>query len=99
MKGANVANLEVVISPDYKTAGEYSFSVFATDAYNQEASSIINYTVEHANRAPEALPIADVTLAVGACNQLCRLLRRSRWRRCYLRYQAFCREYREELRG
>ena len=70
VKGANVANLEVVISPDYKTAGEYSFSVFATDAYNQEASSIINYTVEHANRAPEALPIADVTLAVGASSDV-----------------------------
>ena len=64
VKGANKATLNVTISPDYETAGNYSFTVFAADAFNQEASATVEYTVEHANRAPVATEIPDVQIAV-----------------------------------
>ena len=70
VKGASTADIEVVISPDYQTAGDYSFSVFAADSYRQEASAQVSYTVEHANRAPEALPVADMVVGEGASSEV-----------------------------
>ncbi|MGM9843924.1 MAG: T9SS type A sorting domain-containing protein, partial [Muribaculaceae bacterium] len=57
--------LEVEIKPDYETAGDYSFTVSAADSYGQETSAEVSYTVEHANRAPEAGVISNMVIGLG----------------------------------
>lgn len=52
----------VQIVPQYGDAGYYSMTLTATDSYNQEAAKTVSYAVEHTNRAPEAIPVEDITI-------------------------------------
>ncbi len=57
--------MNVVLAPDYGTAGNHSFNLYATDSQNNDAEATVRYTVEHTNRAPVFVGDADLTCAVG----------------------------------
>ena len=60
--------MEVAIAPAYGDAGEYAFTVTAGDNYGNEAQALVNYTVEHTNRAPEAVQMDDIQVAIDAAS-------------------------------
>ena len=57
--GVNVA---VAITPEFEMAGDYTFTLTATDSLNNESQSQVRYTVIHTNRAPVAAEIAPITI-------------------------------------
>ena len=57
--------LNVALAPDYGTAGKHSFAVNAKDEAGNVSSAVVNYNVEHTNRAPKYVGPADLTLKGG----------------------------------
>ncbi len=57
--------LRVVLAPDYGTAGKHSFAVNATDESGNVSSAVVNYNVEHTNRAPKYVGPTDLSLKGG----------------------------------
>ena len=57
--------LHVVLAPDYGTAGKHSFAVNATDESGNVNSVVVNYNVEHTNRAPKYVGPDDLALKGG----------------------------------
>ena len=65
VKGATEGvNVEIAITPNYGDAGKYAFTLVATDANANESQAVVNYEVEHVNRAPEAIDIEDVQVVL-----------------------------------
>lgn len=60
----------VGIAPKYETAGEYTLTVTATDTCGLERQSVVNYVVEHTNRAPEASTIANISIVEGGSSNV-----------------------------
>lgn len=61
---ANV-NVEFEIAPDYETDGNYSFDISAADSAAHTSNANVRFYVEHVNRAPEAVAIADAKIGIG----------------------------------
>lgn len=57
--------LNVALVPDYGTAGKHTFTVNAKDESGNVSSAIVNYNVEHTNRAPKYVGPADLALKGG----------------------------------
>lgn len=57
--------LNVVLVPDYGTAGKHTFTVNAKDESDNVSSAVVNYNVEHTNRAPKYVGPADLALKGG----------------------------------
>lgn len=57
--------LNVALVPDYGTAGKHSFAVNAKDESGNVSSAVVNYNVEHTNRAPKYVGPADLALKGG----------------------------------
>lgn len=57
--------LNVALVPDYGTAGKHTFTVNAKDESGNVSSVVVNYNVEHTNRAPKYVGPADLTLKGG----------------------------------
>lgn len=57
--------LNVVLVPDYGTAGKHTFTVNAKDESGNVSSVVVNYNVEHTNRAPKYVGPADLALKGG----------------------------------
>ena len=57
--------LNVALVPDYGTAGKHTFTVNAKDESGNVSSAVVNYNVEHTNRAPKYVGPADLVLKGG----------------------------------
>lgn len=57
--------LNVALVPDYGTAGKHTFTVNAKDESGNVSSVVVNYNVEHTNRAPKYVGPADLSLKGG----------------------------------
>ena len=57
--------LNVALAPAYGTAGKHSFAVNAKDESGNVSSVVVNYNVEHTNRAPKYVGPADLALKGG----------------------------------
>ena len=57
--------LNVALAPAYGTAGKHSFAVNAKDEAGNVSSAVVNYNVEHTNRAPKYVGPADLALKGG----------------------------------
>lgn len=57
--------LNVALVPDYGTAGKHIFTVNAKDESGNVSSAVVNYNVEHTNRAPKYVGPADLSLKGG----------------------------------
>lgn len=57
--------LNVALVPDYGTAGKHTFTVNAKDESGNVSSVVVNYNVEHTNRAPKYVGPADFALKGG----------------------------------
>lgn len=57
--------LNVALVPDYGTAGKHTFTVNAKDESGNVSSVVVNYNVEHTNRAPKYMGPADLALKGG----------------------------------
>lgn len=57
--------LNVALAPAYDTAGKHSFAVNAKDEAGNVSSAVVNYNVEHTNRAPKYVGPADLVLKGG----------------------------------
>ena len=57
--------LNVALVPDYGTAGKHTFTVNAKDESDNVSSAVVNYNVEHTNRAPKYVGPADLALKGG----------------------------------
>ena len=57
--------LNVALAPAYGTAGKHSFAVNAKDESGNVSSTVVNYNVEHTNRAPKYVGPADLVLKGG----------------------------------
>ena len=57
--------LNVALAPAYGTAGKHSFAVNAKDEAGNVSSAVVNYNVEHTNRAPKYVGPADLVLKSG----------------------------------
>ena len=57
--------LNVALAPDYGTAGKHTFTVNAKDESGNVSSAVVNYNVEHTNRAPKYVGPADLSLKGG----------------------------------
>ena len=57
--------LNVALVPDYGTAGKHTFTVNAKDESGNVSSVVVNYNVEHTNRAPKYVGPADLALKGG----------------------------------
>lgn len=57
--------LNVALVPDYGTAGKHTFTVNAKDESGNVSSAIVNYNVEHTNRAPKYVGPDDLALKGG----------------------------------
>ena len=57
--------LNVALAPAYGTAGKHSFAVNAKDEAGNVSSAVVNYNVEHTNRAPKYVGPADLVLRGG----------------------------------
>lgn len=57
--------LNVALVPDYGTAGKHTFTVNAKDESGNVSSAVVNYNVEHTNRAPKYVGPADLALKGG----------------------------------
>ncbi len=57
--------LNVALAPDYGTAGKHPFTVNAKDESGNVSSAVVNYNVEHTNRAPKYVGPADLALKGG----------------------------------
>ena len=57
--------LNVALVPDYATAGKHTFTVNAKDESGNVSSVVVNYNVEHTNRAPKYVGPADLALKGG----------------------------------
>lgn len=57
--------LIVALAPAYGTAGKHSFAVNAKDESGNVSSAVVNYNVEHTNRAPKYVGPADLVLKGG----------------------------------
>lgn len=64
--GAVSAELALALTPDYGTAGSHSFELTATDVKNNVRTSVVNYTVDHVNRAPIAKEQKDMEVKIGS---------------------------------
>ena len=63
VSGANAGvNVAVAITPAFESAGDYNFTLTATDSLNNESQAQVRYTVIHTNRAPVAAEIAPITI-------------------------------------
>lgn len=58
----------VGLTPDFGDAGNYSFTVTATDAKGHEGTATVGYAVERSNRAPVAKEIDPIVVAVGGAS-------------------------------
>ena len=57
--------LNVALAPDYGTAGKHTFTVNAKDESGNVSSAVVNYNVEHTNRAPKYVGPDDLALKGG----------------------------------
>lgn len=57
--------LNVALDPDYGTAGKHTFTVNAKDESGNVSSAVVNYNVEHTNRAPEYVGATELAMKVG----------------------------------
>lgn len=57
--------LNVALAPGYGTAGKHTFTVNAKDESGNVSSAVVNYNVEHTNRAPKYVGPADLVLKGG----------------------------------
>ena len=57
--------LNVALAPDYGTAGKHTFTVNAKDESGNVSSAVVNYNVEHTNRAPEYEGATELAMKVG----------------------------------
>lgn len=57
--------LNVALAPGYGTAGKHTFTVNAKDEAGNVSSAVVNYNVEHTNRAPKYVGPADLVLKGG----------------------------------
>ena len=57
--------LNVALAPGYGTAGKHTFAVNAKDEAGNVSSAVVNYNVEHTNRAPKYVGPADLALKGG----------------------------------
>ena len=57
--------LNVALDPDYGTAGKHTFTVNAKDESGNVSSAVVNYNVEHTNRAPEYVGAKELAMKVG----------------------------------
>ena len=57
--------LNVALVPDYGTAGKHTFTVNAKDESGNVSLAVVNYNVEHTNRAPKYVGPADLALKGG----------------------------------
>lgn len=57
--------LNVALVPDYGTAGKHTFTVNAKDESGNVSSAVVNYNVEHTNRAPKYVGPVDLALKGG----------------------------------
>ncbi|MBQ7941226.1 MAG: S8 family serine peptidase [Muribaculaceae bacterium] len=60
------AVVEVSVTPSYEDAGKYAFTLTASDVYESKAQAIVNYEVQDVNRAPEAIVMEDLQIALDA---------------------------------
>lgn len=60
----------VGITPEYETDGEYTLTISAKDSCGLERQSVVDYVVEHTNRAPEASTIANISIVEGSSSNV-----------------------------
>ena len=65
VKAGGSLKLNVALVPDYGTAGKHTFTVNAKDESDNVSSVVVNYNVEHTNRAPKYVGPADLALKGG----------------------------------
>ena len=65
VKAGGSLKLNVALVPDYGTAGKHTFTVNAEDESGNVSSVVVNYNVEHTNRAPKYVGPADLALKGG----------------------------------
>ena len=65
VKAGGSLKLNVALVPDYGTAGKHTFTVNAKDESGNVSSAVVNYNVEHTNRAPKYVGPADLALKGG----------------------------------
>ena len=65
VKAGGSLKLNVALAPDYGTAGKHTFTVNAKDESDNVSSVVVNYNVEHTNRAPKYVGPADLALKGG----------------------------------
>lgn len=65
VKAGGSLKLNVALVPDYGTAGKHTFTVNAKDESGNVSSVVVNYNVEHTNRAPKYVGPADLALKGG----------------------------------
>lgn len=58
-------NITFAITPEYGHAGVRNFNVTASDAKNNASITAVTYYVEHVNRAPVAVEVDDIMLALN----------------------------------
>ena len=58
--------LTLTLNADYGKAGRRSFNVVATDELGNASTTAVSYFVEHVNRAPIAVELADLQIMVNA---------------------------------
>ena len=66
VKNAESVDINFSLSPDYGDAGTYAITVVAKDAVHSQVEAQARYVVEKVNRAPEAVPFSDITIAAGS---------------------------------
>ena len=65
VKAGGSLKLNVALVPDYGTAGKHTFTVNAKDESGNVSSVVVNYNVEHTNRAPKYVGPADLAFKGG----------------------------------
>ncbi len=66
VKDAESVDINFTLAPDYGDAGSYAITVVAKDNIHSQVEAQARYVVEKVNRAPEAVPFADITIAAGS---------------------------------
>lgn len=61
--------LNVAIAPDYGTAGSHTLTVNASDAQGNNRSEVLDYIIEHVNRAPEYIGPDVIKVVKGQASQ------------------------------
>lgn len=63
-------SVELEIAPGYETEGSYSFTITAEDNKNHSSYSVVDFFVEHTNRAPVAAEVEDIEVLAGGTSEV-----------------------------